>query len=274
VARFPPVPLLPAAVLILACTGGGDRIILATTSSAYDSGLLTVLGDAWDAGEAPPRLHVLVTGSGEALELGRRGDADVLLVHAPDAEIAFMAAGHGTLRLPVMRNDYVLVGPAADPAGVRLVAGPAAAFRRISDTATFISRGDDSGTHQRELQLRILSGLPVPAPRGTRYSEAGQGMAETLRMAAERGAYTLSDRASWEVLRGGLDLVAFTFDDPLLDNPYSVIVSAASTRAAAAQRFAQWLASGRAQELIADVRNADGVPLFRPAATAEPAAGR
>jgi tungstate transport system substrate-binding protein len=254
-----------AVVVASACGDPAGRLVLATTSSAYDSGLLPRLAEAWRAEEAPPALHVLVTGSGEALALARRGDADVLLVHAPDAEAAFMAAGHGVVRLPVMSSDFVIVGPPHDPAGVRDAAGPADAFRRIAEGGVFASRGDDSGTHHRELQVRAAAGVP-PDPAGAgRVLEAGQGMGETLRMASERRAYTLSDRATFEAWREDLSLVEFPFDDPLLDNPYSVIVPAGSRDSAAARRFALWLAGPRAQAIIADFRGPGGAPLFVPA---------
>jgi tungstate transport system substrate-binding protein len=260
--------LLVALASVLATSACGDpagRLVLATTSSAYDSGLLPRLAEAWRAEEAPPALHVLVTGSGEALALARRGDADVLLVHAPDAEAAFMAAGHGVLRLPVMSSDFVIVGPAHDPAGVGGAAGPVDAFRRIAEGGIFASRGDGSGTHLRELQVRAAAGLP-PEPAGAgRVLEVGQGMGETLRMASERRAYTLSDRATFEAWRHGLSLVEFPFEDPLLDNPYSVIVPSGSRDSAAAGRFARWLAGPRAQAIIADFRGPGGAPLFMPA---------
>jgi tungstate transport system substrate-binding protein len=248
-----------------ACADPDSRLVLATTSSAYDTGLLTRLTDVWQAEEAPPALHVMVTGSGEALALGRRGDADVLLVHAPDAEAAFMADGHGLLRLPVMSSDFIIVGPPADPAAVRSAADPADAFRRIAAGGAFMSRGDGSGTHDRELQIRRAAGLPAGQAGTDRYIEAGQGMGETLRMAAERRSYTLSDRATFEVWRDELALVEFPFEHRLLDNPYSVIVPAGARDSANASRFARWLAGPRAQALIADFRGPAGTPLFTPA---------
>jgi tungstate transport system substrate-binding protein len=260
-----------AAVLVLLCAAGATacanpdgRLVLATTSSAYDTGLLTRLADVWNAEEAPPSLHVMVTGSGEALALGRRGDADVLLVHAPEAEAAFMADGLGLLRLPVMTGDFIIVGPPADPAALRGAADPADAFRRIAAGGVFVSRGDGSGTHDRELQIRTAAGLP-PGQAGTgRYTEAGQGMGETLRMTAERRGYTLSDRATFEVWRDELDLVEFPFEDRLLENPYSVIVPTGARDTAHANRFARWLTGARAQALIAEFGGSAGAPLFTP----------
>jgi tungstate transport system substrate-binding protein len=255
--------LLSVAVTI-ACADPAGRLVLATTSSAYDTGLLTQLADAWRAEEAPPALHILVTGSGEALALGRRGDADVLLVHAPAAEAAFMTEGHGLLRLPVMSSDFVLVGPPDDPAGTGAAADVVDAFRRIAAGGAFVSRGDASGTHDRELQIWTAAGLP-PGQSGTsRYTEAGQGMGETLRMTAERRGYTLSDRATFEVWRAELALVEFPFEHHLLDNPYSVIVPTGARDTADANRFARWLAGPRAQALIADFRGSAGTPLFVP----------
>jgi tungstate transport system substrate-binding protein len=246
------------------CGRASERLLLATTSSAHDSGLLTEVARLWNAEEAPPMLHVVVAGSGEALALGRRGDADVLLVHAPDAERQFMDDGHGVLQLLVMTNDLLLVGPAADPADVEAAVDVLDAMRRIDAIGTFVSRGDDSGTHQRERALRRAAGLEAPLPGG-RYLDTGEGMAATLRVASERQAYTLTDRATWEVLRGGLQLIPLPAAHPLLDNPYSVIVPRRAADTASAARFARWLRGPRGQAAIRAFAAADGRPLFTPA---------
>jgi tungstate transport system substrate-binding protein len=268
--RRPTMKRLACVLLVaplLACSGEPHaRLILATTSSADDSGLVPHLITAWAAQQAPPAVHVLVVGSGEALTLGARGDADVLLVHAPEDERVFMENGLGALRLPVMSNAFLVVGPATDPAGVRTAADVLEAVRRIAAAGTFVSRGDDSGTHKRELHLRAAAALPVPPPRSARNLEVGQGMGEALRMASERQAYTLTDRATWEVWRARLDLVEFAFHDALLENRYSVIVPVTARDTAAAARFARWLAGPRAQAMIAAFRGRAASPLFAPAA--------
>jgi tungstate transport system substrate-binding protein len=267
--RAPPAGVLLAVLLASACAQPDGRLVLATTSSACDAGLLDHLLAAWHAEQAPPRIDVLVTGSGEALALGRRGDADVLLVHAPEAEAAFVEAGLARSREPVMRSDFVLVGPAHDPAGVRAAGDLAAAFRAIARAGTFVSRGDDSGTHQRELRIREHAGLADPRPdRGSGYIDAGQGMAETLRMAAERRAYTLTDHATFAAWRSRLELVElveFALDDTLLHNPYSIIVPRATRDSIGAARFAAWLTGPRAQRIVADFAGPGGTPLFTPA---------
>jgi tungstate transport system substrate-binding protein len=258
-----------AALLVLVFAAGCDtspgRLVLATTSSAHDSGLLDEVADAWSREPGTATLAVLVTGSGEALALGRRGDADLLLVHAPASERAFMGAGHGLLRLPVMSNTMLLVGPADDPADVDSASDVLDAFLRIDTAGTFVSRGDDSGTHQRELGLRREAGL-ADVGAAERYLDAGSGMDATLRLASERGAYTLTDRATWEVVRPRLQLREFTLADERLHNPYSIIVPRQARDTARAARFARWLAGPLGQAVIRSVRGSDGQPLFMPAA--------
>src|SRR5207247_2204741 len=164
---------------------------------------------------------MIAVGTGQALALGRRGDADVLLVHAPQAEKQFMAEGHGIERRPVFYNDFVLDGPADDPAHVRAARSPAAAMAAIAQAhALFISRGDDSGTQKKELALWRSAGI---TPAGSWYLSAGAGMAEDLRMAAERRAYTLSDRGTYLALARSLRLAILFQGDPSLRNPYAVI---------------------------------------------------
>ena len=187
---------LAAGVLGLGGCGGDDAgtMILATTTSTRDSGLLDVLVPEFERG-SDCRVKTLAVGSGQALELGERGDADVLLVHSPAAEEAFMRNGHGTRRLAVMHNDFVLVGPPSDPAGTAGAADAPAAMRRIARVrAPFASRGDDSGTHAKELALWKTAGI---RPRGAWYVETGQGMGETLTIASQKQAYTLSDRGTF-----------------------------------------------------------------------------
>jgi tungstate transport system substrate-binding protein len=169
-------------IVLCSCTAAAERtLVLATTTSVDDSGLLAALLPAFEEANAGVNVHAVAVGSGQALALGRRGDADVLIVHSPADESAFMDAGHGTLRETVMENDFVIVGPPADPAGVRGGNDAVAALQRIAAReAPWVSRGDSSGTHRAELELRRAAAAPL------NVLEVGQGMAETLAFAAER----------------------------------------------------------------------------------------
>jgi tungstate transport system substrate-binding protein len=210
-------------------------------------------------------VRVVAVGSGQALALGRRGDADVLLVHDPAGEAAFMAAGAGETRRPVMHNAFVVVGPPVDPAGVRGAGSAAEAFRRVARAGQpFVSRGDASGTHQKE---RALWGRAGVEPAGDWYVRAGAGMAQALRMANEKRAYTLTDRATFLAQLRGLDLAVLLDGDPALANPYSVIVVSPArhphVRADAARRLAAYLTSGEGRCVIAEFGKARlGEPLF------------
>lgn len=195
-------------------------LVLATTTSTEDTGLLEALLPRFER-QTGLKVKVIAVGTGQALELGRRGDADVLMVHAPEAEKAFVAEGHGIDRRELFYNDFVLVGPAADPARVRGSRSAAAALKAIAAAgARFASRGDDSGTHKKELSLWRQAGLQ---PRGRWYLSVGSGMAETLRFAGEQSAYTLADRGTWLVLGKSLPLRVLFKGDPQLRNVYSVM---------------------------------------------------
>ena len=170
------------------------------------------------------QVHVIAVGTGKALKLSENGDVDLVMVHAPTAETAFMEAGYGVNRRPFMKNDFVIVGPSEDPAGVSKAASLDQALDKIkkSKAAVFVSRGDDSGTHKKELALwPRVSGHP-PADR---YLEIGQGMEAALRMADEKMAYTLSDRGTYLALKKSLDLAVLFAGAPELDNQYSVIAT-------------------------------------------------
>ncbi len=246
-------------------------LILATTTSTQDSGLLDDLLPRFEAATGI-RIKTIAVGSGEALAMGRRGDADVLLVHSKAAEDEFMAQGFGTLRLDVMYNDFVLVGPPSDPAGIRGL--PAAdALKRIAGTgAPFVSRDDRSGTHARELGLWKQAGIdPTGKPW---YVATGQGMGETARVASEKRACTLADRGTFLALAKSLDLVMLVEGSPELRNSYRVIVVSPEkhpkTRVAEARRFAEWLVTPEAQKAIgAFGREKFGQPLFVPDAKKE-----
>ncbi|WP_460391619.1 ABC transporter substrate-binding protein [Actinophytocola sediminis] len=268
-------------VTVTAC-GGQDQLagpsdekslILATTTSTQDSGLLDELLPAFteDTGWA---VKPLAVGSGQAIELGRRGEADVVLVHSPKAEEEFVAEGTAGQRRLVMHNDFVLVGPAADPAGIRGV--PAAeAMRKIAAArAGFVSRGDESGTHSRELQLWEQNAIE---PAGTWYRSTGQGMGATLQVASETSAYTLTDRATYLTQRDNLDLDVLNEGDKALLNIYHVIemTTQAGDRVQpdGAQAFADWIVGADAQRMIGEFGTEDGgQQLFVPDAGKDEAA--
>lgn len=175
-------------------------VILATTTSTQDSGLLDVLIPVFEQ-QSGYMLKPIAVGTGEALAMGARGEADVLLVHAPEAEARFVAEGHGLNRRAVMHNDFILVGPPEDPAGLKGQQKIGEALKRLAELRLpFVSRGDRSGTHMLELTLWKQAEL---TPHGAWYLEAGQGMGETLRIAAEKGGYALTDRGTYPRWRGG-----------------------------------------------------------------------
>lgn len=238
-----------------------QELVLASTTSTQDSGLLDFLIPHFE------QLHdidikVIAVGSGEALDLGRGGDAHVLLVHAPAAEGRFMSSGHGISRKPVMTNDFVIAGPPSDPANIASV-DPVDAFRRIASVeATFISRGDESGTHSKELAIWDDAGIE---PTGDWYLSSGQGMAETIAIAAESDAYALTDSATLVVVSAGASLEVFVEGNPDLQNLYSVIVVKRSDRQREAATFSDWLISEEGQRLIGSFGQKDhGTSLFRP----------
>jgi tungstate transport system substrate-binding protein len=263
-ARRPAAAIFTIAALLAAaaCTSDGPRpVVLATTHTVEDTGLLEALTAAFERSLPQVRLRVVVSGSGEALGLGRRGDADVLLTHAPEDEARFVADGYGVERLPIMRNEFVLYGPPADPAGVRGMEDIAAAFRRIEAAAApFVSRGDDSGTHRRELSIWRDAGL---APSGAWYLEGGLGQADALRLASEREAYMLADRGTYAVVQPGVALVPLSEGDARLENVYSVMRVADAANAAGAAVVVEWLTGPEAAAVIRDLgTDAEGRPLF------------
>lgn len=244
-----------------------DSITLATTTSTQDSGLLDVLIPLFRE-RTGVEVKVVAVGSGQALELGRRGDADVLLVHSPAAEEAFVRDGMSLERVPVMANDFVLVGPAADPAQIRGRTSITDAFREVARRQTpFVSRSDDSGTHQKEKAVWKECG---DQPEGDWYLRAGTGMAQALRLANEKRAYILSDRATYLALRDTLDLIVISEGDPLLKNPYHVlIVNPAKyprVNLKGARQFVEFLTSPSTRKVIAGFGlERYGQPLFVPA---------
>jgi len=262
---------VPAAKGALPVQGDGapsaGRVIVATTTSLYDTGLLDTLKPLFEQ-RTGYRLQVVAVGSGQALRMGERGDADILLSHSPRAEEAFMAAGHGLSRRLVASNYFTIVGPPEDPARVRAAASAAEGLLRIARSrAVFVSRGDSSGTHQRELALWPSTGRP----RWRGYLETGQGMAATLLVADERRGYALADRSTYGQLGHRLGLVPLRDPEPALRNVYHVIEVNARGRdginAAGARALADFLVGPEVQRLLrAFGESRFGSPLFEPAA--------
>lgn len=251
-------------MLAMACAPGNGpaRLQVASTTSLYDTGLLDVLVPAFVAEHPAYDLQIVAVGTGEALELGERGDVDIVLVHAPERERQFIEAGHGLRRTTFMQNDFVLAGPPDDPAGIAEAADASDALRRISTArARFASRGDDSGTHIREWMLWREADIE---PAGEWYLEVGQGMGATLLFAGERQAYTLTDGATLTVLRSnGIELEALFTGGPSLRNVYSIIPVAGARSAEGAAAFEGWLLGPAAAAIIRDYgREKYGRPLF------------
>lgn len=230
-----------------------NELILATTTSTQDSGLLDVILPDFE-NEFGVKVNVIAVGTGQAITLGQDGNADVLLVHARAREDAFMAEGHGVRREDVMYNDFVIVGTQGDSAGIKGMTNAVEAFKKIADSkATFISRGDESGTHTKELGIWKKAAIE---PSGDWYVSAGQGMGEVLTMAGEQQAYTLSDRATYLArTKEGLDLIVLVEGDKDLFNPYGVIVvnpnKGEHIQVDLANQFADWIISMPTQEKIA-----------------------
>jgi tungstate transport system substrate-binding protein len=263
-------------LLVLAGVPAGARaqqnegtrvVILATTTSLQETGLLDSLKPRFEQATGF-RLRAVAVGSGQALRMAERGDADVVLAHSPAAEQAFMAAGHGVRRRIVATNYFTIVGPPDDPAGIRGSRSAAAALTAIAGRgAVFVSRGDSSGTHVRELALWRDSGT---APRWGGYLESGQGMAATLLIAEERRGYTLTDRASYYNLRHRLTLVPLREREAALLNVYHVIELNPAGRprlnVAGGRAFADFVTSPAMQDYLERFGAAQfGTPLFVPA---------
>jgi len=265
--------ILLAAAIVLLAVGAylsfpRAFILMATTTSTRDTGLLPYLLPEFTR-DTGIEVRYLAVGTGQALDAGRRGDADVVMVHSPPLEDAFMAAGEGLCRNLVMYNRFVIVGPALDPAGVRGATNATDAFHRIyNDTARFESRDDNSGTHNKERELWADLGLD-PSTFGPWYEKTEQGMGATLTLAEERDAYTLSDDGTWYARVTTLPHLALLYDRPddILRNQYSVIpVNPAvhpGVKSEHAVVFAQWLVGTRGQSLIAAF-TVNGHPIFTP----------
>lgn len=228
-----------------------NLVRLATTTTTESSGLLDLLVPAFEASSGY-RMKLTIVGSGRALRLARLGKVDAVLVHAPAAEQVFIEKGWGVRRRLVMKNDFVLVGPAGDPAGIRGMHNAGDALKKIVQSkATFVSRGDDSGTHKKELRCWAKAGIQ---PAGEWYYESGSAMGDTLKLASERMFYTLVDRGTWFALRGGSALELLVEGDPELENVYGVIEvnpkRYPDVNSKGAMAFSDWLLSPEGQGLI------------------------
>jgi tungstate transport system substrate-binding protein len=228
------------------------NLILATTTSTQDSGLLDVLIPAFEK-KTGYFVKTIAVGSGQAMAMGQKGEADVLLVHSPDAEKKFMAEGNGVNRLIVMHNDFIVVGPPADPAAIKGVKSTVEAFKKIAEAGSlFMSRGDNSGTHAKEQGIWKAAGIK---PEGQKwYQQTGLGMGQTLNVAAEKKSYTLADRGTWLPLQQKLGLPILKEGDPILLNVYHVIqVNPAKwpkVNADGAKAFSDFMVSTETQGIV------------------------
>lgn len=264
------LPILVMAVLALgiaSCFGGKgatETVVLATTTSTYDSGLLDYVLPPFEQANKV-KVKVIAVGTGEALKLGRRGDADVVLVHARAKEDEFVAQGYGLYRQDVMYNDFVILGPESDPIEIRGMEDAASALAKIAHSeALFISRGDNSGTHTKEMSLWKEAGV---TPNSDWFWSAGQGMGETLTIANETEAYTLSDRATYLSRKAGLRLVILVANDSRLSNPYGIIAvnpqQNPKVKYNLAMKLIEYFTSYPTQEMIGQYRKY-GEVLFHP----------
>ncbi len=263
--------LLAAAIATAGCSagqrGGGAPLNLAATTTLEDSGILAALDSAFEAARPEYRIRLITGGTGEVLQLGRRKDVDVILSHDSVAEAKMVMDGAAVSRSPVMHDAFVIVGPASDPAAIAGDSDAVDALSRIAAArAPFVSRGDDSGTNRRELQLWRAAGFdPDTFPReaGSWYIDSGNGMGAALRIAVERGAYILSDRPTWLAQAPSLRLLAE--GDSRLRNVYGVTRVAGASHPEAAAAFAAWIVSPAARRLIEGFgRDRLGQPLFYP----------
>jgi tungstate transport system substrate-binding protein len=246
-----------------------NEVIILTTTTTQDSGILRVLTDAF-AKKSALTVKAIVAGSGDILKQGARGEGDVLLTHSPDAEKAWMAEGNGTSRRLVMYNDFVIIGPEADPAKIKALKA-AAALQRIAETKSpFVSRGDQSGTHVREMAMWKRAGI---VPKGQDwYRETGQGQGLTMDVAAQFQGYAFTDRGTYLVHAKRIGLPILVENDPALYNIYHVMpvnpAKFAKVNAAGGQAFADWVLSPEGQAVIVGYGKAEyGRSLFVPAAS-------
>ncbi|MBL8097707.1 MAG: substrate-binding domain-containing protein [Anaerolineales bacterium] len=268
--------LLVISILLAACGSSAPsnpNIILATTTSTQDSGLLDVLIPMFEE-QTGYTVQTVAVGTGQALKMGEEGNADVLLVHAPASEEAFMEGGFGTDRAAVMHNDFIIVGPEADPAGLIGTTSVIEGLEKIYElNATFVSRGDDSGTHKKELDIWKKANLD-PAGQSW-YLETGQGMGATLTVASEKEGYTLTDRATYLAQKDNLSVVLVMEGDASLLNPYHVITVNSekweNVNYEGAMAFYNFMIAPETQTVISEFGiDLYGEPLFFPDAVAVP----
>lgn len=253
----------------ISANNGNKTIKLATTTSTENSGLLKYLLPEFtkDTGYT---VHTIAAGTGKALRMGRDGDVDVLLVHAKTAEQKFMTDGNGELRLDVMYNDFVIVGPKDDPASLSTAKDAAEALIQVSSKESiFVSRGDDSGTHKKELSLWTAAKINIKDEGTSWYREAGQGMGKVLQMAGEMDAYTMTDRGTWLAYENKSPLTIAFQGDATLFNPYGIIAVNSKKypdlNTAGAKALMKWITSDKGQKLIGKFTVA-GKVLFNPSA--------
>jgi tungstate transport system substrate-binding protein len=230
-------------------------ITVASTTSTEQSGLFGHILPLFER-QSGIQVRVVALGTGQALDLARRGDADVVFVHAKAAEEEFLREGHGVRRFPVMYNDFVIIGPTTDPAGIAGGADTLDAFRKIKDAgAPFVSRGDRSGTHIAEVNFWTMAGIDIAKEKGAWYRETGQGMGPALNTASSMNAYLLSDRATWLAFMNRGDLAILVQGDTRLMNQYGVMLvnpeRHPSVKRADGQAFIDWLVSPEGQAAIA-----------------------
>ncbi len=242
----------------------GDRLRMATTTSTDNSGLLSVLHPPFEQ-QQDIRIDVIAVGTGKALRLGQQGDVDIVFVHAPAAEQKFVDSGYGVERLPVMHNDFVIIGPEDDPAGMSGVNDAGQALKKMAESQqVFISRGDDSGTHKKEMALWQSAGMQ---PGGDWYLAVGQGMGAVLKIADDKQAYTLTDRGTFLAYKDKISLKVLIEGDAALFNPYHIIMvnpdKHSHVNSAAAQAYIEFIRSEQGQAIIRDYR-VNGEQLFHP----------
>ena len=268
-------PLAALLACVALCASGQDQFItVASTTSTEQSGLFGYLLPIYQR-ETGVQVRVVALGTGQALDVGRRGDADVVFVHARAAEEKFLAEGQGVKRRPVMYNDFVLIGPRSDPAGIAGGKDITVALKKIEAAhAPFVSRGDRSGTHMAELNLWKASGIDIDNAKGPWYRDTGQGMGPALNTAASMSAYILADRGTWLAFKNRGDLAILVQGDKRLFNQYGVMLvnpeKHPNVKKALGQQFIEWLVSPAGQTAIAGYK-INGEQLFYPDA-GDPAA--
>jgi tungstate transport system substrate-binding protein len=257
--------LIILSFVVFSTVNAEERLRMATTTSTDNSGLLSVLNPPFEK-QFDVKVDVIAVGTGKALRLGMNGDVDLVFVHAPQAEQSFVDKDYGIEREPVMHNDFILIGPEADPADVTGAANPGDALMRINKAkATFISRGDDSGTHKKEKQLWKLAGS-VPEDEDW-YLSVGQGMGTVLRIATDKQAYTLTDRGTYLAYKDKMNPEIVYEHDALLKNPYHIIlvnpVKHPHVKIDIARKYSEYVRGEAGQKIISEFR-INGEQLFHP----------